>query len=310
MAERSIKAGYMNDALRYLQVAHESDPGDFDVMLKLGWTYNILHQDALAYQWFGLASKSTDPRIAAEAGRARRNLRAGLERLRTTVWVYPIYSTRWHDFFSYAQVKTELRTHLPVQPYLSVRFVGDTRVTLGVAAPQYLSESSSILAAGIRTVPWHGVTGWFEAGSAMSYVSGHFLPDYRGGVSGARGVGNALGGEAPGWFADTTGDGVFASRFGNDFLLYDRSRAGYTAIAGTLQAQFYWNANATLDVRRQYWANFMETGPGIRFRDERMPKSMYLTLDLLRGAYLRNGGNPLHPNFNDLRAGLWYAATR
>src|SRR5208283_6065381 len=28
MAERSIKAGYMKDALKYLQVAHEDDPGD------------------------------------------------------------------------------------------------------------------------------------------------------------------------------------------------------------------------------------------------------------------------------------------
>ena len=49
MAERSIKAGYMKDALKYLQIAHEGDPGDFEVMLKLGWTYNILHQDLLAF---------------------------------------------------------------------------------------------------------------------------------------------------------------------------------------------------------------------------------------------------------------------
>jgi hypothetical protein len=30
MAERSVKAGYMKDALKYLQLAHESDPVDFD----------------------------------------------------------------------------------------------------------------------------------------------------------------------------------------------------------------------------------------------------------------------------------------
>ena len=78
MAERSIKAGYMKDALKYLQIAHEGDPGDFEVMLKLGWTYNILHQDLLAFRWFDLARKSPDPQVAAEAGHAWRNLRAAI----------------------------------------------------------------------------------------------------------------------------------------------------------------------------------------------------------------------------------------
>src|SRR5260370_41139164 len=51
LAEKSLKAGYMKDALKYLTVAHESDPVDFAVMLKLGWVYNILHQDKQAIQW-------------------------------------------------------------------------------------------------------------------------------------------------------------------------------------------------------------------------------------------------------------------
>jgi len=56
MAERSIKAGYLKDALQYLQLAHEADPGDFDIMLKLGWTLNILHKDRDAFRWFDLAA--------------------------------------------------------------------------------------------------------------------------------------------------------------------------------------------------------------------------------------------------------------
>jgi Tfp pilus assembly protein PilF len=148
MAERSIKAGYMKDALKYLQVAHEADPGDFGVMLRLGWTYNILHQDISAYRWFDLARKSSDPRIASEAGRAWRSLHGAQERFRTTAWLFPVFSTRWHDLFSYGQVKTEIRTGLPIRPYLSVRFVGDTRQTIG-AAPQYLSESAIIVGVGV-----------------------------------------------------------------------------------------------------------------------------------------------------------------
>lgn len=309
MAERSIKAGYMKDALKYLQMAHEADPGDFQVMLKLGWTYNILHQDLLAFRWFDLARKSPDPQVAAEAGRAWRNLRSVTERFRVTAWLYPIFSTRWHDFFSYAQIKTEIRTSFPIRFYVSTRFVGDTRLTIGAASPQALSESSFILAVGAATAPWHGITGWAEAGSAISYISGHMLPDYRGGVSLARSTGHTLRGESSGWFADTALDAVFISRFGNDFLVYDQSRLGYAFGPNTLRGQLSWNANLTFDSQRQYWANFGETGPGLRVSSSVLPQSTYVTFNLLRGAYLIDTGNPRRPNFNDFRAGFWYAFT-
>ena len=289
MAERSIKAGYMKDALKYLQIAHEADPGDFDVMLKLGWTFNILHQDRKAEQWFGLARQSPDPQIAAEAARAWTNLRPATERFRTSFWLYPIYSTRWHDFFTYAQLKTELNTGRLIQPYVSIRLAGDS----GVYLPQALSEQSVILAFGVTTSTYHGARGWFEAGESLGYNSGHALPDYRGGLSFARRFST---------FADTTVDALYISRFDHDFLVYNQSRIG--RVNGTLQP--YWNANVTFDAKRQYWANFVETGPGIRY--VLMPNS-YVTLNLLRGGYLVNQGNPHHPNFNDVRAGFWYAFT-
>ena len=310
MAERSIKAGYMQDALQYLQVAQEIDPGDFDVMLQLGWTYNILHRDAMAFRWFDLARKSPDPRIAGEAGAAYHNLRPAVERFRTSAWFYPLYSSRWSDLFSYGQVKAEIRTGTVLLPYASVRFVGDTRGNVGTFAPQYLSESSFIAAAGVHTLSWHGVFGWFEAGTAVGYLSHHMLPDYRGGVSAARGIGHSLTGEEEGWFADSTLDGIFVSRFGNDFLVYSQSRAGYTAGPASFRVQFYWNANLTFDAQRQYWANFGETGPGVRIHDSSMPPSMFVTFNVLRGAYLTNADNPRRPNFNDVRAGVWYAFTR
>jgi Tfp pilus assembly protein PilF len=314
MAERSLQAGYMKDALRYLEKANEADPGDYSIMLKLGWANNILHHDTQAFHWFDMARRSPDPKIALEAGHARNNLRPAIELFRTTVWIYPLYSTRWHDQFGYAQVKTELRSRLPLKPYASIRFVGDTRETLGAtaigAAPQYLSENSFIVAAGLRTNPWRGVTGWFEAGSSMSFLNGHMLPDYRGGVSAMRSKGRILTAESPGAFADTTLDAIFVSRFGNDWLAYSQSRIGYALGRRAFKAQLYCNANLTVDSQRQAWANFVETGPGIRFRTAAMPTSMYLTASLMRGAYLINLGNPRGPNFNDLRIGLWYAFTR
>ena len=314
MADRSLQAGYMKDALTYLEEAQAADPGDDATVLKLGWTNNILHHDAQAMHWFDLARHSSDPKVAAEASHAYTNLRGGVELFRTTAWFYPLFSTRWHDQFGYAQVKTEMRTKYGLMPYASVRFVGDTRETEGIAspgiAPQYLSESSFIVGLGVRTVPWNGITGWFEAGSAIGYLTGHMLPDYRGGISVAQGLGQTLAGEARGVFVDSTLDAIFVSRFGNDFLVYNQWRLGYTLGPREFRTQLYMNGNITFDDQRQYWANFAEVGPGIRIHSASMPQSMFVTVNALHGAYLINQNNPQRPNFNDFRVGVWYAFTR
>jgi len=298
MAERSIKAGYLKDAVKYLEAAHESDPGDFDVMRKLGWTNNILRRDDVAWRWFDLARRSPDPTIAADAERGFRNLRAAVQRYRTTAWLFPLFSTRWHDLFAYGQVKTEINLRFPVHPYVSMRFVGDTRRTLGAASPQYLSESSFILAVGATTRTWRGIRAWGEAGTAISYLKGHMLPDYRGGLSVAR----SLRREGSAWLADAAVDALYLSRFNQDFLVYTQSRAGYDF--GPVQ--LYWNGNVTIDARREDWANFVETGPGLRAP---LAKSMYLTFNLLRGAYLIDTPSR-RATFTDVRTGFWYAFTR
>jgi Flp pilus assembly protein TadD len=315
MADKSLKAGYLKDALKYLAIAHENDPVDFAVMLKLGWVYNILRQDDQAVKWFNLARRSPDTAISSEAGKAYRNLEPALARFRTTAWAFPFYSSRWHDAFGYGQVKTEMKIgDLPFRPYVSLRFVGDVRQTVGStlsnAAPQYLSESSFILGFGVSTAPSHGIVAWGEAGEAIKYLPsrkdvGAMIPDYRGGIAYAKGFGHLLGG-AKGFFVETNDDAVFVSRFQNDLLLYSQNRAGYTF---TKSAQLYWNVNGTTDRLRLYWANYAEAGPGVRFRFASMPKSMLFSVNALRGVYTVNRDNPRRPNFFDLRAGFWYAFT-
>jgi Tfp pilus assembly protein PilF len=307
MAERSIKAGYMKDALKYLQIAHEADPADFGVMLQLGWTHNVLYQDAAAIRWFDLARRSPDPRVAAEAGGAYRNLRLALAPIRFSAWMFPVYSSRWRDLLSYGQVKAQFRSALPVQPYFSLRFVGDTRLTIGAASPRFLSESAVIPGVGLRWRGWRGLNAWVEAGLSAGYLSAHVLGDYRGGVGYLKGFGSGFGGRSSGWFAETGADAVFISRFSNDFLVYAQNRAGYTLNGEAWKAQLHWNANLTADSKREYWANFFETGPGVRLRGPAMPPSMFFSLNLLRGAYTSNAGNPRGPHFSDVRAGVWYA---
>ncbi len=324
MAEKSLIAGYLNDALKYLVAAQEADPQDYEVMLKLGWTYNMLHDDRDAIRWFDLASQSDDPGIALEAAKAYKNLIPQFQRFRFTAWAFPFYSSRWRDAFGYGQVKEEMKLgRLPVRFYVGVRFVGDVRGKIGPTAgypePEYLSESSVIFDVGVSTAAWRGFTGWGEAGEAVKYLPsrtdvGAAIPDYRGGISYAKGFGHMMGG-LKGWFAESNDDGVYISRFQNDMLLYSQNRTGYTFssaedLLGGFQAQLYWNYNLTRDRLRQYWANYVETGPGIRFKSAVLPKGMLLSVNFLRGVYLVNEDNPRRPNFFDLRAGFWYAFTR
>ena len=79
--------------------------------------------------------------------------------------------------------------------------------------------------------------------------------------------------------------------------------------AGAWSFQFYWSGNVTVDARRQYWANFVETGPGIRIRSA-LPELPVISVGFVRGAYTINENNPRRPNFYDLRIGLWYALSR
>jgi len=311
LAFKSLEKGYLKDALRYLTIAHENDPVDFEVMLKLGWANNMLKDDRDAIKWFSLARQSPDVKIAVEAARASRNLSGSLARFRTTVWIFPTFSTRWHDLFAYAQAKTELNLHgWFARPYVTLRCVGDTKGAVAPSvgfAPQYLSEGAAILGLGIATRTWRGATGWFEAGEEIRYRTtpadpSRGSPDYRGGVSYAKGFGHLLTGESHGWFAETNDDAVYVRRFENDTLLYSQNRTGYTA----LRAQFYWNWNVTTDLKNLYWANYVETGPGLRFR----VAPLLFSVNVLRGAYLVNTGNPRGPNFNDLRIGVWYAFSR
>ncbi len=316
LAQKSLDKGYLKDALKYLTIAHESDPVDFWVMLKLGWVNNMLHQDKQAVQWFKLAKQSPDPKIAKEASKAYKNLEADSALFRTTFWAYPFYSSRWNDAFGYAQIKTALRIPgMPFDVYVSTRLDGDIRGSIGptntTPLPQYLSMSAFIFALGAATHPWHGLTGWFEAGEAVNYLPsridvGAAIPDYRGGLSYGKGWGHLLGPKRGG-FLETNDDGVFVSRFSDDFIVYSQNRAGFTM---NKNFQFLWNFDYTTDRLQQYWANYADTGPGVRFRLPDTPKSMLFSVSFVRGFYTINTGNPRGPNFFDLRAGLWYAFTR
>jgi tetratricopeptide (TPR) repeat protein len=318
LGEKSLAASYLKDALREFQIAHEIDPDDYEVALKLGVVHNILREDREALKWFARAMRSPDAAVAAEARRSYRNLAPQLRRFQTSIWTLPFYSTRYHDTFHYAQLKTELRLgSLPVRPYVSLRLSGDWKRKTAGPLPQFLSESSLIASVGARTLAWRGLTAWAEAGQAASYLSRpppgtpRFGPDYRGGIAWFRNLGASLGGDRAGPFAEFNADLVYLSRFRHDLISYWQTRPGYRLPQlGWFRSQVFWNANVTGDRRREYWANFAEFGPGFRFRVPRVSPPLDVTISGLRGVYLINESNPYGPNYYDLRVGLWYSAAR
>ncbi len=322
MGMKSLKAGYIPDAIKYLLRAHEADPADAEVMLQLAWAYNAAKQDSEAKYWFDEARRSQDNTVALQASKAFHNLN-GDPVPQTTVWLLPMFSTRWKDAFTYGQAKRTIplpwlgSANKLISFYVSMRFDGDVRSGLPMGAvPLYLSENALIFGAGVSSRTWHHVTAWAEAGEAVSYLPGRrdvgeAIPDYRGGVNFAKGFGSLLGRHTPGFFYETTADGIYVSRLDRDWLVYWQQRGGRTFHAwGNTYAQALFNLNFTQDVKRQYWANTIEMGPGLKMHPPGMPPNMYVSADFLRGVYTNNLYNPRGPNYIDVRVSLWYAITK
>lgn len=321
MGERSLAASFVQDAYRYFRMAVEEDPDDSRAQYMLGVTANLLKRDEEALRWFARARRSADPEIAARARQGYLALIPKYSRFTTDVWAIPFYSSRWRGGFAFGQIKGQWRRPwLPVHPYLSLRFVGDTagaRQAAKAALPLYLSEKSVIGALGVSRVLHPTTFAWFEAGRAFTYGEQRFYEsrsrwDARGGVALLKGWGQLLGSGRSGWFHEVNLDGVYASRFRHDLLLYVQNRSGYTLPGSSSgrQAQLYAVWNLTADRRGEYWGNFAEAGVGIRIHGGHLPRGMSWRAELVRGAHLRNQLNPWGPNYWDFRTGIWYAHTR
>lgn len=322
MGEKSLKLGYVQDAIKYLRQAHEQAPEDAEVMLKLGWAYNQAKDDADAITWFDQARRADDPEIAAEATKAYRNLN-GDALPQTTIWALPFYSSRWNDLFTYGQIKRTFplpwkQVNKLLSFYASTRFDADVRGSVRTAfGPGYLSETAFILGVGAASRAWHHFTAWGEAGEGFKYLLNErdgIVPDYRGGVNFAKGFGSLLSSRAPGFFYETTDDALYVSRFDKDWLFYSQHRAGRTFRLRDTSAQLLFNANYARDVKDEYWTNTIELGPGVKLHFAWMPPNIFFSVDLLRGVYLEGPYQDSmlhrHYNYNDVRVGFWFARTR
>lgn len=300
MADRSFQLGYLRDALSYYEMAEKANPGNPQVALRLGWTHHMLGDNRAAYAWFGKAKQAADPKISAEARQAWRNLRPEQAAVRPTIWIVPMYSTRWQSAFAYGQVKAEFRAgRLPFRPYATLRFAGDSGAP---NLPVPLSERAFTPALGLAMKPWKRISAWAEAGGNIGNTRG---PDARAGIHHARGFGHLLGAETPGAFYLIESGVNYASRFGHNVMFATQNRFGYTS--GRIQAGWLFGASA--DTRREYWANFLEFGPSVRLSIPGLPAGMVVSAEFVRGRNFFNEFNPRRADYWDLRVGLLYAFT-
>ncbi len=328
MGLKSLKLGYLHDAVKYLRQAHKQNPDDAEVMLALGWAYNLSKDDADALPMFDQARYSDDPAIAAEATKAFHVLN-GDTLPQTTFWSLSMFSTRWLDAFDYSQLKRTLplpwkNVNKYLSLYLSARLLGDARGQVTTAfGPGYLSESSLIAGVGAASKTWYHLTGSIEAGESMNYLPGRSneglaIPDYRGDLNFAKGFGHLLTSKTSGFFYETTADAIYVSRFDKDWMFYSQHRGGRTFRLGQTNIQALLNINYVTDEKALYWANSIEAGPGLKLHLPWMPPNVHLSADFLRGFYLRGDyyplcatrGCPPQSHYNDLRISFWYAFTR
>lgn len=314
MGARSLANSYLNDALKYLTLAHQRNPADAEVLYQLGLTNNLLHRDADALGWFAQARRAADPEISAKAARAWSTLHATQPGFHVSVWFAPTHSSYWDDLFLYSQARLEYRpAHSRFTPYVSLRFLGDTSNGFPWVAYSYLSETRIIGAAGLQVRLHPRAYGWFEAGAAFNYGGRRntdlATPDYRGGLSWSKGWGRLFGNPESGRFAESHVDGVYIHRHWDDKILYVQNAAGYTV--GTAEGaawSAYMNFNLVADSGGDQWANKIEYGPGMRFVVKGMPRGMSIRYDILR--WRRTMPNsPIGVGGWDVRTGLWYAFT-
>lgn len=297
MADRSFQLSYLNDALRYYESAQETNPNNGHVLLRLGLIQNLLGRDDLAYEWLNKARKSSDATIASEAETAWRNLRPEFARYRLVLWTLPMYSSRWKSGFAYGQMKVELNRWKLMKPYVSLRFAYDAGS--GVA-PGPLSERAITPALGVATRAWHGITAWGEFGGNVGNTQGL---DTRAGIAHVKGWGRQLGSEAPGLYYLMENSVNYASRFSHNTMIGSQNRIGYTV--GRWQIGVL--VGGSTDTRREYWANYYEVGPSFRAQLPKLPSSLFLNVEAVRGYNYVQQGNPRPANYSDIRIGLWYA---
>lgn len=307
----AIEDNQLLKAIHYFTAAyqHTHDPL---LAMQLAYLYDRLNQKPNAYQYFKLATKSTDNTQSLRAQNALTALRG----LQTKALPTPYFSEIFFNPFTQSRfgltvtpliwrMGVEQPNRFHTKAYVFVRRTQDNRsANLGELSQLY-EDNVQITGFGGQFSPFAHlpIVGFLEAGAAYDLIYQNrerWRGDLRGGFMyyqelGARPayfdqlkIGNGFYSD---WYADTT----YFSRYKNNVISLIRTHQGLRlAQYKSSMLNLYMTGRVIADTNRLFFNNIAELGPGIGL----IPSNRFnleLHYEYIRGVYLPAGGGAPNP---------------
>ncbi|MFC3909926.1 tetratricopeptide repeat protein [Legionella dresdenensis] len=313
----AIELKLPNDAINYFSQAYalSYEP---DIAMQLGYLYNQVENNYMAYQYFKLAGKSTDTELALKAENAMTNL-AGMQ---TKVFPKPYFSELFFTPFSQtrfgltvrpliARLGIEHEDTLQTKTYLLFRQTDDNKTDVLGQLPQIYEDNVRIMGAGVQITPVKAIpmVAFVETGAAYDLVyrnRNRWRGDLRGGLMYYQDLG-----ARPAYFGRPTlsakyygflyGDATYFSRYDNNVIGTLKTHQGIRLLQyHSSMLNLYMSGRVLQDTNRDFFNNIAEIGPGIGF----IPSNRFFLefrYEYIRGVYLPAGGsvNPYSKYYNN-----------
>lgn len=292
---------------------------DPKIALQLGYIYDNLDQKRTAYDYFDLATNTTNMQDRMSAELAKINLR-GIQTKMLPAPYYaaldysPIYMSRFklliHPIIF--RLGRDMNKRFNWKIYLSYRRTSDDRSSTFKQISNIFEDNAAITAAGTQLTPlpfWPQMIVFAELGKSVDLVyrkRSRWRSDFRGGLA----FYNEWGRPPEYTFqptlmlkpnADIYGDAIYYNRY-HDGIATLRFRPGVKILRyGSASIDLYYRAFIVEDQARQFYNNIMELGPGIavRFSDR---YNIVLRHEATHGRYLPANSpsvNPYSKNYHN-----------
>ncbi|STX51434.1 Uncharacterized enzyme of heme biosynthesis [Legionella busanensis] len=320
----AIELKQSNDAILYFtrvyNLTHEPE-----IAMQLGYLYDQTPNKYQAYQYFKLATLSSNKELELKAQNALTNL-AGLQ---TKVLPPPYFGELFFTPFTQsrfgltvrpiiARYGLEFNNDLHSRVYFNFRRTDDNKTNIAGDLPQIYEDNVRIMGVGgsINPLKNFPLVAWLEAGQAYDLVyrnRNRWRGDLRGGLM----YYNEFGTKpayydtfriSPDYYSTLYGDITYFSRYDNNVIGTFITRQGIRILQYHASIiNIYMLGRVFQDTRREFFNNLVEYGPGVGF----IPSNRFrieIRFDYINGTYLPAGGsvNPYGKHYTNKMLQLLY----
>ncbi|HRD69422.1 MAG TPA: tetratricopeptide repeat protein [Legionella sp.] len=303
----AIDKGYQAEAIRYFTQAYNLtyEP---DLAMQLGYLYDQTPNKYIAYQYFKLATHSSDKTLELRAQNALTNL-AGLQ---TKALPAPYFGEVFFDPFTQsrfgltvrplvARLGIERDNKLQSKVYLAFRQTDDNKSESLGQVPQIYEDNVRIMGVGLQITPikLFPMVAFIEAGGAYDLFyrdRNRWRGDLRGGLMyynefGARPAYFDRLKFSTDYYSTLYGDATYFSRYDNNVIGTLKTHQGIRLIQyHSSMINLYITGRVIEDTNREFFNNIAEIGPGVSFTpSNRFP--VQLRFEHINGVYLPAGGS-------------------